>query len=92
MNKLNYLVSQLLNELQTFESISKLGKQMASVNITDKPSSSRNRSVKKFAKRKVGAPKRKAAKHNRKVQKASFKKTRKFLKSNDIKGKYFFYH
>ena len=26
MNKLNYLVSQLLNELQTFESINRLGK------------------------------------------------------------------
>ena len=37
MNKLNYSVSQLLNELQTFESISRLGKQMTSVNIADRP-------------------------------------------------------
>ena len=54
MNKLNYLVSQLLNELQTFESISRLGKQMASVNIADRPSSSKNYSPKKFAKKKGG--------------------------------------
>ena len=51
MNKLNYSVSQLLNELQTFESISRLGKQIASVNIFDKPSYSRNQSGKKFAKK-----------------------------------------
>ena len=67
MNKLNYSVSQLLNKLQTFESISKLGKQMASVNIIDRPSFLKSRSVKKFAKRKVSAPKRKATKHNPKV-------------------------
>ena len=42
MNKLNYSVSQFLNELQTFESINKLGKQMVSVNISDRSSSSRN--------------------------------------------------
>ena len=92
MNKLNYLVSQLLNEHQTFESISRLGKQMASVNISDRPSSSRNQSRKKFAKRKVDAPKRKATKHNSKIQKPSFKKIGKLLKPNDVKGKCFFCH
>ena len=36
MNKMNYLVSQLLKDLQTFESISSLGKQMASIkSLTD---------------------------------------------------------
>ena len=54
MIKLNYSISQLLNELQTFESISRLGKQMASINITDRPSSSKNRAPKKFAKKKGG--------------------------------------
>ena len=49
MNKLNYSISQLLNEFQTFESINRLGKQMASVNISDRPSSSRNQSGKRFA-------------------------------------------
>ena len=37
MNKLNYLVPQLLNEFQTFETISRLGKQIALVNITERP-------------------------------------------------------
>ena len=91
-NKLNYSISQLLNELQTFESISKLGKQMALVNIFDRPSSLRNQSVKKFAKKKVNASKRKVAKHNPKIQKPSFKKNGKFLKPNDVKGKCFFFH
>ena len=72
INKLNYSVSQLLNELQTFESFSILGKQMVSVNNTDRLSSSKNRSVKKVAKRKVGTPKKKATKHNMKIQKPSF--------------------
>ena len=72
MNKLNYSISQLLNDLQTFKPINRLGKQVALVNITDRPSSSRSRPIKKFAKRKVGAPKRKAIKHNLKVQKPSF--------------------
>ena len=76
MNKLNYSVSQLLNELQTFESISRLGKQM--VLFIDKPSCSRNRFVKKFTKRKVDSPKRKAIKHNPKIQKPSFIKLRNF--------------
>ena len=90
MNKLNFSVSQLLNELQTFESISRLGKQMASVNIFDRSSSSRNQSRKKFAKRKINEPKRKAAKHNSKIQKPSFKKIRKLPKLNDVKEKCFF--
>ena len=87
MNKLNYSVSQLLNELQTFESISRLGKQMASVNISDRPSSSRNQSGKEFAKRKVNAPKGKVAKNNPKIQKPSFKKTGKLWKPNDVNKK-----
>ena len=58
---------------------------MASVNIFDRPSSSKNQSVKKFAKRKVSAPKRKVAKYNLKIQKLNLKKTRKLSKPNDIK-------
>ena len=65
---------------------------MSSVNISDKPSSLKNRYVKKFAKRKVGAPKRKATKHNLRIQKPGFKKTEKLPKPNDVKGKYFFCH
>ena len=68
MNKLNYSVSQLLNELQTFESISRLGKQMASINIADRPSSSRSRAPKKFAKKKGS----KAPKTETKVRKPVF--------------------
>ena len=90
MNKLNCSVSQLLNELQTFESIRRLGKQMASVNISDRPSSSRNQSENKFAKKKVNIPKRKVAKRNLKIQKPGLKKIGKVLKSDDVKGKYFF--
>ena len=67
MNKLIYLVSQLLNELQTFKSINRLGKQMASVNISDRLLSLRNQSVKKFVKRKVNILKRKVAKNNPKI-------------------------
>ena len=70
MNKLNYLVSQLLNELQTFESISSLEKQMASVNIADRASSSKNCAPKKFAKKKGG----RTAKVENKVQKPVFEK------------------
>ena len=64
--------------------------QMASVNISDRPLSSKNQSMKKFAKRKVSVPKRKVAKHNSKIQKPSFKKTEKLLKPNDVKGKCFY--
>ena len=65
---------------------------MASINISDRPSSSRNQSGKKFAKRKVNALKRKAVKYNLKLQKPSFKKIGKLPKPNDVKGKCFFYH
>ena len=65
---------------------------MASINITDRPSSLRNRTPKKFAKKKVNIPKRKVAKHNPRIQKPGFKKTEKVPKSNDVKGKYFFRH
>ena len=54
MNKLNYSISQLLDELQTIESISRLGKQMASVNIANRASSSKNHAPNKFAKKKGG--------------------------------------
>ena len=65
---------------------------MASVNISDRPSSLRNQSGKKFTKRKVNAPKRKVVKQNLRIQKPSFKKTGKLLKLNDVKGKCFFCH
>ena len=88
MNKLNYSVSQLLNELQTFESISRLGKQMASINIADRPSSSKNRAPKKFAKKKGG----RTAKAKNKVRKPIFKKNVKLQKLKDAKGKCFHCH
>ena len=88
MNKLNYSVSQLLNELQTFESISRLGKQMAFINIADRPSSSRGRNVRKFAKKKGGRP----AKVEHKVRKPSFKKNVKLPKLKNAKGKCFYCH
>ena len=65
---------------------------MASVNISDRPSSLRNQSRKKFVKRKLNIPKIKVAKHNPKIQKLGFKKTRRVLNSSDVKGKCFFYH
>ena len=48
--------------------------------------------MKKFAKRKVNEPERKAAKYNPKIQKPSFKKTGKLSKPNNVKGKCFFCH
>ena len=62
MNKLNYNISQLLNELQIFKSISRLGKQIASVSTADKLLCSRKRLTKNFTKKKVRAAKPKAAK------------------------------
>ena len=41
MNKMKYGLTQLLNELQTFESIQRMGKKLGSVNITNKASTSR---------------------------------------------------
>ncbi|KAG6526536.1 hypothetical protein ZIOFF_016526 [Zingiber officinale] len=41
MNELNYGMTQLLNELQTFEAISGLVKNKAKANIVDKPNSSK---------------------------------------------------
>ena len=49
MNKLNYGLSQLLNELQTFESISGLGKMKGSANVADRASSSKAKSPKRKA-------------------------------------------
>ena len=80
INKLNYSVSQLLNELQTFESISRLRKQMASINIACRPTSSRNRALNEFAKRKGG----KVARTETKVQKLVFKKNRKLPKLRKV--------
>ena len=85
MNKLNYSVSQLLNELQTFDSISRLGKKIASINISDRPSSLRSHTPKKFPKKKGG----RVAKTDTKVQKPIFKKDAKLLKLKDAKGKCF---
>ena len=65
---------------------------MASIKFSDGPSSSRNQFRKKFAKRKVNAPKRKAAKYNPKIQKPSFKKIGKLSKPSNVKRKCFFYH
>ena len=94
MNKLNYGLSQLLNELQTFESISRLGKSMGSISLTDRPSSSRPKSMKRNAK---NAQKGKGGKASSskgkgsalKVQKSNFKKSGKASKSKDVKGKCF---
>ena len=93
MNKLNYNLSQLLNELQTFESISKLGKQMGSVNLTDRTSSSKARSLKKkvkiVAKRKNGgqASSSKGKSSFSDIRKPNFKKSGKASKPKDVKGK-----
>ena len=88
MNKLNYSVSQLLNELQTFESISRLGKQMASINIADRPNSSKGRTSRKFAKKKGGRP----TKAENKIRKPVFKRNAKVPKLKDAKGKCFYCH
>ena len=61
---------------------------MASINITDRPSSSKSRASKKFAKKKGG----KAAKIETKVRKSVFKKNVKLLKLKDTKGKCFHYY
>ena len=61
---------------------------MASINIADRPNSSRNRAPKKFAKKKG----RKTAKTETKVRKHIFKKNVKLPKLKDAKGKFFHYH
>ena len=61
---------------------------MASVNIADRASSSKNRAPKKFAKKKGGRP----TKVEHKVRKLSFKKSVKLPKLNDAKGKCFYCH
>ncbi|XP_073121767.1 uncharacterized protein [Henckelia pumila] len=48
MNKLNYGMTQILNELQTFEAISGIVKNKAEANIADKPSSSKSLKKKKL--------------------------------------------
>ena len=49
MNKLNNGVSQLFNELQTFESISRQGKMKGSANVADRASSSKAKPPKRKA-------------------------------------------
>ena len=61
---------------------------MASINIADKPSSSKNYASKKFAKKKGG----RMAKVENKVQKPVFKKNVKLPKLKDSKGKCFHCH
>ena len=61
---------------------------MTSINITDKPSSSRNCAPKKFPKQKGG----KAAKTETKVRKPIFKKNVKLSKLKYTKGKCFYCH
>ena len=61
---------------------------MASVNIADRPSSSKNRAPKKFTKKNGG----RTAKVENKVRKPVFKKNVKLLKLKDVKGKCFHCH
>ena len=61
---------------------------MASINITDRPNSSRNRTPKKFAKKKGG----KIAKTDTKIRKPIFKKNGKLPKLKDAEEKCFHYH
>ena len=61
---------------------------MASVNIADRASSSKNRAPKKFAKKKGG----KTAKVENKVRKPVFKKNIKLPKFKDVKEKCFHCH
>ena len=60
---------------------------MTSINITDRPNSSRNRTSKKFAKKKGG----KATKTETKVRNPIFKKNEKLPKLKDAKRKCFHY-
>ena len=60
---------------------------MMSINIADRPNSSRNHTPKKFAKKKGGN----AARSETKVQKPVFKKNEKLPKLKDTKEKYFHY-
>ena len=61
---------------------------MASVNITDRPSSSKNRAPKKFAKKKGG----RMTMAKNKVRKPIFKKNIKLPKLKDAKEKCFHSH
>ena len=49
MNKLNYGLTQLLNELQTFESISGIAKKKGAANVAERASSSKAQSKKRKA-------------------------------------------
>ena len=97
MNKLKYDMSQLLNELQTFESISKLGKSMSSLNLTERGSSSKRkgysmrRKARVAAKAKGGrtAGKSKGKNAALEVKKPAFKKSGRASKPKDVKGKCF---
>ena len=61
MNMLNYGLSQLLNELQTFESIQRQGKSKESINVTDWDSSSRAKPQKRKAIASTGPGRRRAS-------------------------------
>ena len=97
MNKLRYDLTQLLNEFQTFESISKLGLSMSSLNLTEKtsPSKRKGRSLKKkvkiAAKGKGGGQAGPSKEKNPalEVNKPAFKKSGKVSKPKVIKGKCF---
>ena len=96
MNKLKYDLSQLLNELQTFESISKLGKSMSSLNLTEKASSSKRRGWSMKRKTRVAAKgkgrtsgRSKGRNAALEVQKPVFKKSGRTSKTKDVKGKCF---
>ena len=87
MNKLDYNVTQLLNELQTFEAISKTRTQQAEANVAETKASSSYNNKKKRKNNKgasTGRPKNKQA-----APKASDKK--KGSKEKKPKGKCFHY-
>ncbi|PON79817.1 hypothetical protein PanWU01x14_010490, partial [Parasponia andersonii] len=87
MNKKNYMITQLLNELQTFESISKdKGKDIlttvAEINITEENPSTSNKNKKRKYKGSSGSKSKKSKKGSTGTQKNN-------SKNKKPKGKYF---
>ena len=93
INKLNYGLSQLLNELQTFESISRQGKMKGSANVADRASPSKAKPLKRkapapFGPGQASASKGKGPAKDDKKKKNKSKKSPK-PSSSSCKGKLF---
>ena len=84
MNKLNYGLTQLLNELQTFESISGIAKKKGAANVAERASSSKAQSKKRKA---SGSSGTKGGQESKSKRKSSNKDTSKPKEKDSKKPK-----